>query len=379
MKTHALVILLMALLAPSWGGAGTALVLNEDGTSVVLGQSGTSYPYDDWIAKIDSRGYELWSTVFDRGSSRGSSVRPYAVTETRDGGYVITGTDRLSDLEWWSFMTKMDRVGNVLWSVTLPQDTELTFYTAFSIVSSRDNGQVIAGSSPDYDLWLLKTDALGSEVWSRTYDGDGAVVARDIARTRDNGYIVLGGRGSFRNGLLVKIDAGGNEVWSVTLGREGADIAGAVAQTRDNGYIVVGYTVSYGEEDRDALLIKTDAFGNEIWSRAFGGRGYEYGLAVAQTRDNGYIIAGKTTSLGTGSDYDAWLVRVDASGNEIWSRAFGVPDNDELACAVAQTKDNGYILLGRTTRSATAFGEKISWVTKTDSNGNVEWNGGFDM
>jgi len=313
---------------------------------------------------------------------RSSSEEPYAVTKTCDGGYVITGRDKLSDVEWWSFMTKIDRMGNVLWSVTLPRDIERTFYTANSIVSSRDNGQVIAGWSfeSDYDLWLLKTDALGNEVWSRTYGGDGADRAYDIARTRDNGYIVVGAANSYTESItdvwLVKTDAGGNEVWSATFGGERSDVGTAVAQTRDNGYIIAGRTTSFGEGNIDTLLIKTDAFGNEIWSRTFGGRGNEYGLAVAQTRDNGYIIAGKTTSFGAGS-FDAWLVRVDASGNEIWSGTFGVTDDDDLACAVAQTKDNGYILLGRTTLSTIAV--EISWVIKTDSNGNVEWESGFDM
>lgn len=377
MKTHSLVILLVALLALSWGGAGTALLLNEDGTGIVIGQSGTAYPYDDWIAKIDSRGYELWSTVFGRNSSE----QPYAVTETRDGGYVVTGRDKLSDVEWWSFMTKFDRMGNVIWSVTLPRDIDRTFYTANSIVSSRDNGQVIAGLSceSDCDLWLLKTDALGNEVWSRTYGGDGADRAYDIARTRDNGYIVVGVTNSYPESItnvwLIKTDAGGNELWSATFGGERMDVGNAVAQTRDNGYIVVGTTTSYGEGYMDALLIKTDALGNRIWLRTFGGRRNDKGFAVAQTRDNGYIIAGGTKSFGEGS-YDAWLIKTDALGNEIWSGTFGVTDNDDLACAVAQTKDNGYILLGRTTRSTA--GEFV-WLIKTDSNGNVEWESGFDM
>ncbi len=374
MKTHALVILLVALLAPSWGGAGTALLLNEDGTCVVIGESGRAYPYDDWIAKIDSRGYELWSTVFGRSSRE----QPYAVAETRDGGSVITGRDKLSDLEWWSFMTKMDRMGNELWSVTLPRDIERTFYTANSIVSSRDNGQVIAGMSceSDCDLWLLKTDALGNEVWSRTYGGDGADRAYDIARTRDNGYIVVGSSSSYTESItdvwLIKTDVGGSAVWSATFGGERMDVGNAVAQTRDNGYIVVGRTTSYGG-GIDALLIKTDALGQEIWSRTFGGKRNDYGLAVAQTRDNGYIVAGKTKSFGAGS-YDAWLIKTDAFGNEIWSTTFDVTDDDS-ACAVAQTKDNGYILLCRTALSATAV--EISWVIKTDSNGNVEWETGF--
>ena len=90
------------------------------------------------------------------------------------------------------------------------------------------------------------------------------------------------------------------------------DFASSVQQTSDGGYIVAGFTDSFGS--RYIFLIKTDANGNIIWAKTYGGTGDDWAYSVQQTSDGGYIVAGATTSFGAGS-WDIFLIKTDARGN----------------------------------------------------------------
>ena len=113
--------------------------------------------------------------------------------------------------------------------------------------------------------------------------------------------------------------------WSKTFGGSLTDEGRSVKQTADGGYIIAGSTLNYSTlfPQTDVYLIKTDALGNESWSKAFGGSGHqnhEEGYSVQQTADGGYIIAGDA-NLTTGH-HALLLVKTDALGNQIWSNHF---------------------------------------------------------
>jgi len=163
------------------------------------------------------------------------------------------------------------------------------------------------------------------------------------------------------------------KIWSKTFGGPASDMASASQQTNDGGYIIAGVTNSYGAGSSDAYLIKTDERGNELWSKTFGGRGNDTARAVHQTIDEGYIIAGRTDSYGAGFD-DVYLIKTDESGNEQWSKTFGGMGYD-TASAVKQTIDRGYIIAGQTNTYGTGFDD--IYLIKTDESGNEQWSKTF--
>jgi len=158
------------------------------------------------------------------------------------------------------------------------------------------------------------------------------------------------------------------------FGGSDADRAYSVVQTDDGGYAIAGETQSFGGSDRDAWLIKTDANGNEQWSKTFGGSAIDDARSVVQTSDGGYALAGRTASFGSESN-DAWLIKTDANGNKQWDKTFGGSDFD-LAEGMIQASDGGFVLAGRF--GSGSFSQQGSWLIKTDSNGNVEFDKTYD-
>ncbi|HSD58493.1 MAG TPA: hypothetical protein VLB04_09955, partial [Methanotrichaceae archaeon] len=118
--------------------------------------------------------------------------------------------------------------------------------------------------------------------------------------------------------------------------------------TPDGGYVMAGNTKSFGSGNLDAWLIKTDAEGNEVWNRTFGGANNDSVTSLQLTPDGGYVLAGDTGSVGSGN-LDAWLIKTDAEGNEIWNRTirtqrFSWGGYSYHGRAVQPTSDGGYIL-----------------------------------
>ncbi|MQY71827.1 hypothetical protein GH141_07870 [bacterium] len=104
------------------------------------------------------------------------------------------------------------------------------------------------------------------------------------------------------------------QAWERTYGGSDVDVGLSVQETSDKGYIIAGWTSSFGAGRSDVYLIKTDASGDTIWTRTYGGSNYDVGYSVQQTLDGGYIIAGFTQSFGAGG-CDVYLIKTDADGN----------------------------------------------------------------
>jgi len=242
---------------------------------------------------------------------------------------------------------------------------------ASSVQQTSDGGYIVAGYTGSFgagggDIFLIKTDANGNIQWAKTYGGIGYDYALSVQQTSDGGYIVAGGTYSFGASwsyyfFLIKTDANGNIIWAKTYGGAGDDVASSVQQTSDGGYIVAGFTESFGAGG--AFLVKTDANGNIIWAKTYGGT--SYASSVQQTSDGGYIVAGWTSSL---EDLDdIILIKTDANGNIIWAKTYRGIGND-WAYSVQQTSDGGYIVAGRK-GSFEEVGD--IFLIKTDADGNI--------
>jgi hypothetical protein len=267
---------------------------------------------------------------------------------------------------------KTDANGNIQWVKTYGGTN---WDGAFSVQQTSDGGYIVAGYTWSFgaggrDIILIKTYANGNVQWAKTYGGTDRDEASSVQQTSDGGYIVAGYTHSFGTGLgdifLMKTDANGNIQWAKTYGGTSYDSAYSVQRTSDGGYIVAGWTASFGAGG-DAFLIKTDASGNIIWAKTYGGTNYDQARSVQQTLDGGYIVAGATASFGAGLG-DIFLMKTDASGNLQWAKTYG-GIYDDSASFVQQTSDGGYMVAGYTRSFGVGFFD--IFLIKTDANGEI--------
>ncbi len=218
------------------------------------------------------------------------------------------------------------------------------------------------------------------EQWNVTFGGDKYDVFFAVQETADTGFIAIGGRDASAWDIggdcwLVKTDANGNMQWNRTFGGHKTDNGHGILQTMDGGYIISAITESYGAGSADAWVIRTDATGIELWNKTYGG--YSYDLAektILLTPDENFLIVGSTLSFGTGGSRDGWLIKIDADGNEQWNKTYGSQDSEHFWEAHI-TSDGGCVMIGYVDNSSTD--RRDAWVVKTDNNGDLEWDKKF--
>lgn len=248
-----------------------------------------------------------------------------------------------------------------------------------SIDKTTDKGFIIAGSigdwtSGEFDIYLVKTDSIGNQQWTSSIGSANKQEANSVRQTTDGGYIIAGysyvNSGVEEEIYLIKTDSAGNLQWSKTFGSPHNDRGTCVQQTTDGGYIVSGYYYA-SVSDYDAYLIKTDANGNQQWAKNIGGGIMgDLGNSVKQTGDGGYILAGWSANFSVAGD--AYLVKTDADGNKQWEKTLGNANDAEQAYSVELTNDGGYIVTGETYISGAGYPDV--YVAKTDTNGNEQWS-----
>jgi len=352
----------------TYGGAGNeggnAVRQTQDGGYIVSGGT-TSYGngYQVYLVKTNASGDTLWTRTYGgAGSDEG-----YSVQQTQDTGYIVSGYTNSFGNFTQVYLIKTNASGDTLWTRYYGGMGEDVGYSA---QQTSDGGYVVAGLTgfyPDYQVCLIKTNASGDTLWTKNYGGTARDVGESVRQTTDGGYIIAGYTYSFGVGgdvYLVKTNASGDTLWTRTYGGTDYDEGSSVRQTQDGGYIVSGYTNSFGNNTK-VYLIKTNASGDTLWTRTYGGAGGECGLSVQQTSEGGYIVAGWTNSFGNWDQ--VYLVKTNASGDTLWTRTYGGASYD-YGLSVQQTQDGGYIVAGNTQ----SFGNAAQvYLIKTDANGNV--------
>ncbi len=292
----------------------------------------------------------------------------YSVQQTLDRGYIIVG-------ETWSYgagesdvwLIKTNSLGDILWAKTFGGTSR---DGGLSVDLTIDGGYIIVGATFSYgagngDVYLIKTDSLGNVLWTRTYGDSGWNVGYSVLQTTDDGYIITGLTERVNmEVLLIKTDANGDTLWTKTYGDSAYARGHSVQQTLDSGYIVTGLKDSFSGSSWDVYLIKTDANGDTLWTKTYGGLYPEIGYSVQEISDGGYIIAGGIDLyLMYGPVY---LIKTDASGDTLWTKT---PGGFSVWYSVQETADSNYIIVG-------AEGNIIEtdiWLLKVNSFGDVIW------
>ncbi|UFJ40497.1 hypothetical protein LOK74_21100 [Brevibacillus humidisoli] len=181
--------------------------------------------------------------------------------------------------------------------------------------------------------------------------------SQSVQQTDDGGYVFVGSTtaSGSEDILLAKTDASLNLQWAYAIGGTASESGAEVRKTSDGGYIVAGTSSASGSAD--IYLVKTDAAGAIQWSKTIGGPGKEEAQAMEIGHDGGYIIVG--TKESSSNSNDAYMLKVDASGNVQWSKTFGQDMLEDRFYDVSLTPDGGYVAAGYKTVADTPNSQRL--------------------
>lgn len=297
----------------------------------------------------------------------------YDMHTTSDGGYVLGGiTFSYSNFSGRCLVVKTDMNGDTIWTTNWggTKDTNCDFQYINDLVQTNDGGIITCGGKGfcggPYagEAEITRLDKSGNVLWSKN-GVNGAedpypVIEDKAGNFIVGGYVINIGAGG-EDACIMKLNANGDTLWSRTYGGVGDDWFYHILQTKDGGYLGAGFTTSFGEGGKDIYLVKTDSNGKLLWSNAYGTPKDEaaFGHCLAATSDGGYILTGYGNS---GSPYGLFLLKLDSLGNMNWANYY----TGQNGHGIKQLATGEFLIAGT---SGTSHAELI----KTDSKGNIDW------
>ena len=359
----------------SYGGEftdeGQSAIETSDNAYLVAGstESFGSGGFDGWLVKTDHSGDTLWTKTY----GGNSSDRAKSLIETLDQAYLFAGeTFSYGAGGYDAWLVKTDLNGDTLWTKTYG-GTEADY--AMSVIESSDQAYLILGHTHSYgsgrgDFWLVKTDINGDTLWTRTFGGGQDDLGFSLIETSDQAYLLAGHTKSYGSGAqdawIIKTDLNGDTLWTQTYGGILWDRATSIIETSDQAYLMVGYTESYSLGYKEAWIVKTDLDGETLWNRTYDGDEESWAWGGIETSDQGFVVTGYTWSFATNS-LDALLIKTDANGDALWTKTYGGLA-EESTFSVVETSDQGFLISGWTESYGSA--SYNVFLIKTDSLGN---------
>ncbi|MBK7630785.1 MAG: T9SS type A sorting domain-containing protein [Ignavibacteriales bacterium] len=319
-----------------------------DGGYIVTGYEYWVVPFfvdiDCILVKFNVQGMIEWKKIFHNLTF---DAKGYCVLETSDSNYFITGykfdysnIEGSYDLQ----LIKTNDIGTILWDKSIGGSSWDVGYQAKEIP---EGGFVVIGETRSYgvsekNIFLIETDSMGDTLWTRAFGGAGDDIGCSIELANDGGYVLAGHSNSYGAGpndvLLIKTNSNGDSLWAKVYGYSGTDCkAYSINSTSDGGYIIAGQIYASSTGNSNVLLIKTDEFGDTLWTKSIGTQLNEYAYSAQQTVDGGYIISG--------TNGDVLLIKTNELGEVLWTKSWG-GQWDEAGFSVQQTSDNGYVIAG---------------------------------
>lgn len=251
------------------------------------------------------------------------------------------------------------------------------------IGQAADGGYLALGSTKSFgaggfDVYLVRTDENGDTLWTRTYGGRLDEYGASAHLTTGDGCLIVGRSMSVRPDTnvvyVVQVASDGDTLWTRTYGREAFNYGAAVAQAPDGGYLVAGTTgsgVFNGLRMTDMYFVKISAEGESLWTRRYGGDDIDAVIDVRTTSDGGYVVVGATLDTLTYA-IRGYLMKMGADGDSLWTRTF--PSNPtciQMIYSVVEAPDGGYLVAG--VSCPTGPDESDACLVKTNASGWPLW------
>ncbi len=249
-----------------------------------------------------------------------------------------------------------------------------------SIINLADGGYLVVGHSEsfgsdnDMDVYAIRIDVDGKEIWSNTYDEGWQEFAYKVKETANGTFILAGSitnsPGDEFDAYMLEIDADGNLLWSNQFGGDGFDAFYDVTEASDGGFVFAGQLNNEtAGEAANFLAVKTNAIGSAEWIQGLGGAGEDIAHSIIRTID-GYAVFGNNEDVNTGAK-EGYLVQLDAAGNFVWEKKYNFAESN-IGHDILKTSDGFFAMTGFQSNPGSSSSAFIIKANSTD--GEVEWH-----
>jgi hypothetical protein len=333
----------------------------------------------------------------------------YSVIPTDDGGYMLGGWTNSDDgfvsrpplsqgTPQDTYFIKLNSSLQKQWNYT-PTTPSVAYGSdfGFSFIKSTDGGFISSGNNADESIVIVKINSNGGLVWEKSYlTRIYGSFKSQIIQTQDGGYLVVAesyiyvGYNKIPNILLLKISSDGTTEWTKTYGGSGSDFVAGITQLNDGNYIIASYTYSNDGDvignngGSDAWILKVNTSGNVIWKKTFGTNLYEEINGICSSSDGGFAVCGKVFSNYPSLQQSDFLIyKISTNGDLEWSSVFGSAFSD-LAESITESNSGGFLISGsvgsgnyeQTASSGSATnlkGKEDLWIVKLGATGSLLW------
>lgn len=286
--------------------------------------------------------------------------------------YVYGQTKSLNDPSGDHYLIKLDLLGNVLFEKTY--GGALT-EEGTKIITTNDGNFILIGTtessgSGQKDVHVLKIDKKGVLLWEKTFGGSLDDFPIDIIETSKGEFCIAATTQSFGSGAsdmyLLWISQDGDLIHHATYGGQNIDGCSGVLEIENNELMVYGFTRNFGANSRDLYLIKLTSTGDSLWSKRYGGDGYEESQGFARTIKGGFLFNGHSSS--TDPNHDMYAVEVDINGHELWENNYGGNLHDGGQTLLIHNEGN-YVFIARS--MSFGNGDRDIYMVITNSSGDI--------
>jgi hypothetical protein len=301
-----------------------------------------------------------------------TGTRDNSTCLSNDGNLLICG-NKGSDLS----ILKITKSGTQLWRKNFNPGIE----SKASSITELNGDIFICGStarnyaSGQYDVLLIKANASGDTIWTKTYGSAEEDYGRNIIRTSDGNILISAitygfGAGSFSDIYLVKVDPDGNVIWESSYQDIDQEAVFHLMETQNGEYLVSGTNEDDGDSGRELYLLKVSATGQQLWSKKIDPI-WKWGYSTIETASGDLITCGQRTI--PFHQTQVLLVKTDHLGNVIWEKEFGESEFgiSEEGNSIKQNADGTFTIAGSTYNAGN--GQRKVILIKTDENGNQIW------
>lgn len=256
--------------------------------------------------------YKIFS---DQGVDRGQGI-----VQLPDSSYVITGSSSsFSSNSSQAFLLKLDSTGTQLWSNNYGGPESESGRRVLYVDGS---GFYICGftnsiGSGGFDFYLAKTDENGTLEWESAYGNTGWERVNDAALTQDTGVIMIGTTSSTAAGdedlYIVRTNAVGDTLWTKTIGGVGNDNGTSIAKYTDSTFIIGGTVYNSDSLLSKGFMAHLQDDGTLLWEAQYGYNG-NYAINDVCVRQAQIVAVGSVSP--TIEDMDDCAFYSDFSGNQ---------------------------------------------------------------